>query len=484
MTLSHHPHILRPCLTWALGWFLAFGAVAQPNPPDDLYLQDLRTWLKGNWYDGYHDQLGYNEGRRQMYGYTDILGNGNVECIYTGFQQPGGYVTYPNPINAEHIVPQSFFGSSEPMRSDIYILRPCHGNANSSRSNDPFGEVDDNQAQWYGVNGNSYTSTGNQPANSDNWSEGSGSLWEPREAKKGDVARAVFYYYTMYPDEGTNISACGNLETLYVWHVNDPPDAAEISRNTKINQVQGNKNPYVENPDLVYLAWLYDGTLPNDDTTGPDFTGTASSVNVACGTTPGPLASPTDPCGIASLTYEDTFNGSNGCTGGAGILRTYTAVDECGNTSTFVQQLVFVDVEPPVFDLVPGDLTIACEDGDFPLDDATATDDCSEVTVSVSLDIVGGPCPEPYEIVRVFTATDACGNTATATQVIYITNDTPTDCPADLDGDGFVGVSDVLAGLSEFGCDTGCTVDLDGDGATSVSDILTLLSAFGEMCPN
>ena len=484
MTLSHHPNILRPCLTWILGWFLAFGAAAQPNPPDDLYLQDLRTWLKGNWYDGYHDQLGYNQGRREMYGYTDILGNGNVECIYTGFQQPGGYVTYPNPINAEHIVPQSFFGSSEPMRSDIYILRPCHGNANSSRSNDPFGEVNDNQAQWYGVNGNSYTSTGNQPANSDNWSEGSGSLWEPREAKKGDVARAVFYYYTMYPDEGTNISACGNLETLYEWHVNDPPDAAEISRNTKINQVQGNKNPYVENPDLVYLAWLYDGTLPNDDTTGPDFAGTASSVNVACGTTPGPLASPTDPCGIASLTYEDTFNGSNGCTGGAGILRTYTAVDECGNTSTFVQQLVFVDVEPPVFDLVPGDLTIACEDGDFPLDDATATDDCSEVTVSVSLDIVGGPCPEPYEIVRVFTATDACGNTATATQVIYITNDTPTDCPADLDGDGFVGVSDVLAGLSEFGCDTGCTVDLDGDGATSVSDILTLLSAFGEMCPN
>ena len=31
-------------------------------------------------------------------------------------------------------------------------------------------------------------------------------MWEPRESKKGDVARAVFYYYTMYPDEGTNIS--------------------------------------------------------------------------------------------------------------------------------------------------------------------------------------------------------------------------------------------------------------------------------------
>ena len=159
-----------------------FAVWGQPTPPGDLFLEDLRGWLKSNWYDGEHDQLGYNEGRRQMYGYTDILGNGNVECIYTGFQQAGGYVTYPNPINAEHIVPQSFFGSSEPMKSDIYILRPCHGNANSSRSNNPFGEVNDNQAQWYGVNGNNYASQGNEPSGSDNWSESSGGVWEPRES--------------------------------------------------------------------------------------------------------------------------------------------------------------------------------------------------------------------------------------------------------------------------------------------------------------
>ena len=483
MTASRSILLLRAVLVPVLGLGLALGTWAQPNPPSGLYLEDLRAWFKSNWYDGQHSSLGYNEGRRQMYGYTDILGNGNIECIYTGFQQGGGFVTYPNPINAEHIVPQSFFGSDEPMRSDIYILRPCHGSANSSRSNDPFGEVNDNQAQWYGVNGNTYTSTGNEPANSDNWSEGTGSLWEPRESKKGDVARAVFYYYTMYPNQGSSISACGDLETLYDWHVNDPPDAAEISRNTKINQVQGNKNPYVENPDWVYLAWLYDGTLPNDDTTGPDFTGTATSVSIACGSIPGVLANPTDPCGIVSLTYEDTFNGTGGCTGSNGIFRTYTAVDGCGNTSTFVQELVFVDVDPPVFDFVPGDLSITCDEGDIPLDPATATDDCSDATVTVSLDIIGGPCPEPYEIVRVFTATDACGNTATATQTIFITNDPPVGCPEDVDGDLFVGVSDVLAALGEFGCSENCTIDLDGDGATTVSDILSLLSAFGEMCP-
>ena len=112
------PKSLTPkCLTSLMAFMLMAGAVlAQPSPPSGIYLEDLRVWLKSNWYDGYHNQLGYNEGRRQMYGYTDILSNGNVECIYTGFQQPGGFVTYPNPINAEHIVPQSFFGSAEPMR--------------------------------------------------------------------------------------------------------------------------------------------------------------------------------------------------------------------------------------------------------------------------------------------------------------------------------------------------------------------------------
>ena len=455
---------------------------AQPTPPNDLFLEDLRVWLKSNWYDGYQNSLGYNEARRQMYGYTDILANGNIEGIYTGFQQAGGFVTYPNPINAEHIVPQSFFGSSEPMRSDIYILRPAHGSANSARSNDPYAEVNDNQAQWYGVNGNTYSSTGSQPSNSDNWSEGSGSLWEPRESKKGDVARAVFYYYTMYPNEGTNISACGDLATLYDWHVNDPPDAAEINRNVKINQVQGNKNPYVDFPGLVYQAWLYDDTPPTD-TQGPDFTGTPSSLSVACGSDPGNTAITDDPCGVSSVTYVDAPSGSGGCSGSAGILRTYTATDGCGNTSTFVQELIFVDVEAPVFDFVPSDLSITCDDNNIPLDMATATDDCTDVTVEVSLEILGGPCPEPYDIVRVFTATDACGNTTTASQTISVTNTPPAGCPEDVDGDLFVGVSDVLAALGEFGCTGGCSIDFDGDDATTVSDVLTLLSAFGEACP-
>ena len=57
-------------------------------------------------------------------------------------------------------------------------------------------------------------------------------------------------------------------------------------------------------------------------------------------------------------------------------------------------------------------------------------------------------------------------------------------CPADVNGNGAIEVSDVLEVLSEFGCDVGCssTVDLDNDNSITVADVLIVLSAFGEAC--
>ena len=140
--------------------------LAQPSPPSGIYLEDLSGFGSSpigtmatttNW--------GTTRARRQMYGYTDILSNGNVECIYTGFQQPGGFVTYPNPINAEHIVPQSFFGSSlNPCAATFTFCVLVTAAPTARAATIPYGEVNDNQAQWYGVNGNSYTSTSNEPA--------------------------------------------------------------------------------------------------------------------------------------------------------------------------------------------------------------------------------------------------------------------------------------------------------------------------------
>ena len=55
-------------------------------------------------------------------------------------------------------------------------------------------------------------------------------------------------------------------------------------------------------------------------------------------------------------------------------------------------------------------------------------------------------------------------------------------CPQDIDNDGVVTVSDILAALSEFGCTSGCTADVDGDGQVTVSDFLDILSVYGNFC--
>tara|TARA_B100000780_G_scaffold242669_1_gene185571 strand:- start:7201 stop:8646 length:1446 start_codon:yes stop_codon:yes gene_type:complete len=473
--------------TFLLAFFVALLTVsfnsnsfAQTAPPSDINLTELRSWLQSNWYNGYHDGLGYNEGRRQMYGYIDISG-GQIECVYTGFTQAGGYITYPNPCNAEHLIPQSFFGSSEPMKSDVHILKPCHGSANSARSNKPYGEVNDSQAQWYGSIGNSYTSQSNMPSNSDDWSESSGGVWEPREERKGDVARAVFYFYTMYPNEVGPISEMGNTETLLQWHLDDPADATEISRNTKVASQQGNRNPYIDYPDLAYRAWLWDGS--SSDTDGPSFEGTPSAITIECGDNTAfnaINATTNDPCSPVTLTYSDASS-SVGC-GGGNVTRTYSASDGCGNTSYFTQTITFTDTTAPFFTSTPDDITTSCDSELSDLGTPLVADLCSQVNISTNVEIVGGPCPEAYEVHRTFTAIDACGNTSSALQTIYVEASVVVGCPEDVDGDGAITVNDLLAILSEFGCSTNCQYDINQDGIVGVGDILEVLAAFGDAC--
>jgi len=198
-----------------------------------------------------------------MFGYTDEENNA-IHGIYTGFEQESSYTTYLNPINTEHIVPQSFFGSLSPMKSDLFNIRPSHGNANSARGNSPYGEVVDENAQWYGIDGaGNYVTQGDIPNNMELWTERSGSLWEPRDDAKGDIARLVFYFYTMYPTEAGDMANIGNIETLYTWHQEDPVSPFESTRNERVQEVQGNANPYISHPELVMRAWFWTGnTIP------------------------------------------------------------------------------------------------------------------------------------------------------------------------------------------------------------------------------
>ncbi|MGB3618200.1 MAG: endonuclease, partial [Catalinimonas sp.] len=100
-----------------------------PTPPADLEDAALRTWLRINWYVGEHQSLGYSGARRQLFGYVDNYG-GQVTCVSSGFRQAGGFVTFPDPMNTEHTIPQSFFNSNEPMRADLHHLFPTHKDVN------------------------------------------------------------------------------------------------------------------------------------------------------------------------------------------------------------------------------------------------------------------------------------------------------------------------------------------------------------------
>lgn len=250
--------VLLPLLLWVFGLQVLW---AQPTPPSNLEGDNLKEWLRQNWYNGYHKNLGYSTARGYMYNYIDNYNN-KVTCVYTGYQDnktfsTTGTSTSMTSINCEHTVPQSFFSEGEPMKSDIHHLFPTHSSVNSTRSNYPFSDIDDTRtSKWHIGDASGYYTSSNIPStNIDAYSESYSGTFEPREDHKGNVARAIFYFYTMYPSQAGAISRVGNLSTLYAWHLQDPVDDRERERNTRTAEKQGNRNPYIDYPDLVAKAY-------------------------------------------------------------------------------------------------------------------------------------------------------------------------------------------------------------------------------------
>ncbi|MGH3467438.1 MAG: endonuclease I family protein, partial [Thermocrispum sp.] len=141
-------------------------------------------------------------------------------------------------------------GTSPGPGTDLHHLRPEDVQVNSIRDNKDFdaggGEVD-------GAPGN-YTD---------------GDSFEPRDAVKGDVARAILYMTVRYEggdgfadlepnDQVDNGSApyMGRLSVLKQWHEADPPDDAEMNRNSLVyEQFQHNRNPFIDHPEWAASIW-------------------------------------------------------------------------------------------------------------------------------------------------------------------------------------------------------------------------------------
>ena len=114
-----------------------------------------------------------------------------------------------------------------------------------------------------------------------------------------------------------------------------------------------------------------------------------------------------DSCGEVIISVEATITPGS-CTGDYTITRVFTATDDCGNATSATQTITIIDTTAPVL-TIPSDYTAECSD-DHPMDDASATDNCGEVTIDVVDTTIAGACEGDYTISRLFTATDDCGN--------------------------------------------------------------------------
>jgi endonuclease I len=184
-------------------------------------------------------------------------GTDPVTFLYST-NQCGTYTTQANCYNREHIVPQSIFSSASPMMSDAHFIVPVDGYVNGMRSDNPHGNVA--VASWTSLNGSKRGTSAVAGY--------TGTVFEPLDDFKGDIARMYFYFATRYENvvagyttyamfNGTNnqVFSTPFLNMLISWHNQDTVSAREIARNNAIYNLQNNRNPFIDHPEYVGIIW-------------------------------------------------------------------------------------------------------------------------------------------------------------------------------------------------------------------------------------
>lgn len=233
------------------------------NSADAKNTSALRTALQSIITNG-HSVVSYS-GLWAAYAKTDENASGKIWDIYSNCtftystNQCGTYSGECDCYNREHTSPQSWFNSASPMVSDLFNVYPTDGKVNGERSNFPYGEVGTA----------SYTSGNGSKLGSSSFSGYSGTVFEPIDEFKGDIARTYFYMATRYA--GLCESWSSGAEVVYgssnlgftpyamnlflKWSRQDPVSAKEIARNDATYGVQNNRNPFIDYPGLEEYIW-------------------------------------------------------------------------------------------------------------------------------------------------------------------------------------------------------------------------------------
>lgn len=211
-----------------------------------------------------HKKISYGSGEDKTWGafYTTdaVVENGKrrVLDMYSSekryFGSKGSAVSG---MNIEHSVAKSWWGGyNNNAYCDLHHLNPSDQNANSRKSNYPLGEL--TSVTW--DNGVTFVGKANIDGSSMN-------AFEPHDDYKGDFARTYMYMFTCYQDltwEKTWMNYENStyptlkpwaVQLLLKWHKEDPVSEKEVKRNNAVYEVQGNRNPFVDYPQLAEYVW-------------------------------------------------------------------------------------------------------------------------------------------------------------------------------------------------------------------------------------
>lgn len=238
---------------------------SDPNNTDDYYKSitsqtgsSLKTALH-NIIKG-HTQIEYSKSSSSMDVWRaiertdeDPNNSNNVILLYTGRSIPKSHKSQNNQQdywNREHVWSKSRgnFGNDKGPGTDIHHLRATDASVNFARGNKAF----DN-------GGSAHSEAKDCKTDTDSW--------EPRDAVKGDIARMMFYMAVRYESEdrvdlvlvdhivNDKSGKHGKLSALLQWHKQDPVDDMEKRRNNIIQEIQGNRNPFIDHPEWVEKIW-------------------------------------------------------------------------------------------------------------------------------------------------------------------------------------------------------------------------------------
>ena len=259
---------LRCMLTMALASVVALMATAAApstyynnakNKSDKALMMALHQIIKG------HTKRSY-QNLWTDFKTTDCVGSTIIDRYSTSqytwsSDQCGNYNGVGDCYNREHSIPNSWWGGSDTdtAYTDLHHMFPVDGWVNNERGNHPFGNC---------ANG---TPKGTGKLGSCTFSGYSGTVFEVADEYKGDFARVYFYFATRYmPRISDFTSGTGSvvfsassykglttwaINQLLAWHRNDPVSTLEMTRNDAVYGIQHNRNPFVDNPELVEYIW-------------------------------------------------------------------------------------------------------------------------------------------------------------------------------------------------------------------------------------